>query len=202
MPMSGALSELERAALVRLLASHRPWDEVERAHLERIVSFSHAHANPFDRAVAEGHLTGSAFVLEPSGRVLLTHHRRLDIWVQVGGHSDGERVAEDVALREAREESGLPDLAFHEALRLADGAPRLLDVDVHGIPSRGGEAAHDHLDLRFLLVTSSPELIVADPKETKALEWVSLEQARLRCEAAMERSFARIERLLGSAHVA
>ncbi len=188
-----ALTADERARLGALLAAHAPADAAEQTHLARVLDFVARHANPFDRTLVEGHLTGSAFVLDPAGRVLLTHHLRLGIWVQLGGHAEQERVAEHVALREAREESGLADLAFDEDLRLADGAPRLLDVDVHRIPARGAEPAHDHLDLRFLLRTRSPERIVADPRETKALAWVTLAEARARGDAGMQRALARLE---------
>lgn len=186
------LTGLPRARLDRLLREHVPVDARELLHLEHVRAFCARHDDPFDRSLAEGHLTGSAFVLDPEGRLLLTHHLRLGIWVQLGGHSDGELVAEDVALREAREESGLSDLRFDETLRFADGAPRLLDVDVHRIPARKSEPEHDHLDLRFLLRTSTPELIVADPSETKALEWVSLDEARRRGDAGMRRALGRL----------
>ena len=190
-PGRGPLTASERGELLELLRRHEPLDATERAHRERIESFVLRHADPFDRRIEEGHLTGSAFVLDPSGRVLLTHHRKLGLWVQLGGHAEDERFAPHVALREAREESGLPDLEFASALRDA-GSPRLLDVDVHRIPARGDEPAHDHLDLRFLLCTSRPEDIVPDPRETKALLWLSLADARARCESDMSRAFDRI----------
>src|SRR5919106_547396 len=80
-------------------------------------------------------------------RVLLLHHRKLGRWLQPGGHADpGESSGETVALREAREETGLAGLNLHPQ------APRPFDVDVHDIPARGGEAAHQHLDLRYLVV--------------------------------------------------
>lgn len=190
------LSAGERAILERLLGAHEPADGRERDDVARVRDFVSRHANPFDRTLVEGHLTGSAFVVDPEGRLLLTHHRRLDLWVQLGGHADGERCAETVALREAREESGLSDLRFHERLLFGDGRARLLDVDVHRIPARASEPEHDHLDLRFLLATSEPLAIVADPSETRALEWVSLDEARRRCDEGMRRAIARIERMV------
>jgi 8-oxo-dGTP pyrophosphatase MutT (NUDIX family) len=193
------LTPAQRARLGRLLDSHSPADEREGAHLAHVRAFVLRHDDPFDRSIAEGHLTGSAFVLDPSGRVLLTHHLHLGIWVQLGGHSDGEGAAEDVTMREAREESGLADLAFHPALLFADGSPRLLDVDVHRIPARRDEPAHEHLDLRFLLETRTPALIVANPSETKALEWVSLVEARRRGDAGMYRALSRLFALRGQA---
>jgi 8-oxo-dGTP pyrophosphatase MutT (NUDIX family) len=191
----GRLSEAERGHLERLLASHEPADDGERAHLATVRAFAARHPDPFSRQVAEGHLTGSAFVIDPAGRVLLGHHRRLDLWVQLGGHSDGEREAEAVALREAREESGLSDLTFHAGLLFPGGAPRLLDVDVHPIPARGDEAAHHHHDLRFLLVTGRPGDIRADPRETKALLWLDLDAASRRGDPGLRRALDKIARL-------
>jgi 8-oxo-dGTP pyrophosphatase MutT (NUDIX family) len=191
-----ALDEGARARLVRLLDAHEPWDDAEAAHVLHVRAFVQREPDPFWRGVIEGHLTGSAFVLDPAGRVLLTHHLRLDIWVQLGGHADdGEQAADSVALREAREESGLRDVRFHEALSFADGTPRLLDVDVHRIPGRRGEPAHDHLDLRFLLRTGAPDEVVANPSESKALEWVALDEAARRGDAGMGRAIARLRAL-------
>ena len=184
-----------RRRLEELLELHEPADEKEERDRALIVDFVSRHPDPWDRRVREGHLTGSAFVLDPRGCVLLTHHRKLDLWLQLGGHAEDEREAEDVAMREAREESGLEDLVFHEALRRPDGRPALLDLDVHEIPARGDEPEHLHLDLRFALLTRSPERIVADPRETKALEWVELDEAARRGDESMARAVARLRKV-------
>jgi 8-oxo-dGTP pyrophosphatase MutT (NUDIX family) len=194
-----SLTARERERLERLLGEHVPADAEEQGHLARVREFCARQADPFDRAIAEGHLTGSAFVVDPRGRLLLTHHRRLGIWVQLGGHADAERLAEQVALREAREESGLADLVFHDALTFEDATPRLLDVDVHLIPARGSEPAHDHLDLRFLLETRSPEQVVRDARESRALEWVTLDEAVRRGDPGMRRAIGRVGALLARA---
>jgi len=80
-------------------------------------------------------------------------------------------------------------------LLFADGLPRLLDVDVHRIPARGDEPAHDHHDLRFLLVTRRPDAIRADPRETKALEWLDLDAARRRGDPGLRRALDKIASL-------
>ena len=190
--MRGALERGERDSLERLLSEHEPADEKERVDAEQVRDFVARHADPFDRRIAEGHLTGSAFVLDPDRRVLLTLHRKLGLWLQLGGHADGERDAPAVALREAREESGLPDLTFHPGLCCEGGQPRLLDLDVHAIPARREEPAHLHLDLRFVLLTESPEAIVADPRETERLEWVDFDETERRGDASMARAVARL----------
>src|SRR5512143_4342626 len=92
-----------RAVLLESLERHAPADEEEAADRERILAFVRRHARPFDRAIVEGHLTGSAITVSADGqRVLLLHHRKLDRWLQPGGHADpAETSGERVALREA-----------------------------------------------------------------------------------------------------
>jgi 8-oxo-dGTP pyrophosphatase MutT (NUDIX family) len=156
------------AALVESLRRHRPADEEEARARDRILEFVLRHEHPFDRGIAEGHLTGSAITVSADGaRALLLHHRKLDRWLQPGGHGDpGETTGEEVALREAREESGLGGLRLHPA------APRPLDVDVHDIPARGNEPAHEHLDLRYLVVAPHDSAIAPDLAELHEIRWV------------------------------
>jgi 8-oxo-dGTP pyrophosphatase MutT (NUDIX family) len=125
------------------------------------------HEHPFDRGIVEGHLTGSAVVVSAHGdRVLLLHHRKLDRWLQPGGHGDpGETNGHEVALREALEETGIAGLALHPQ------APRPLDVDVHDIPARGAEPAHQHLDLRYLVVAPEDAHIAPALAEMHDLRW-------------------------------
>jgi 8-oxo-dGTP pyrophosphatase MutT (NUDIX family) len=155
-------------ALAAALRRHVPADAEEARDRERILAFVQRHADPFDRRIAEGHLTGSAILVSASGdRVLLLHHRKLDRWLQPGGHADaGETTGEQVALREAFEETGIAGLALHTA------APRPLDVDIHDIPARGGEPAHEHLDLRFLVVAPQAAVLAPQLAELHALRWV------------------------------
>ena len=193
--MRRAPSELECHRLLRLLEAHAPADPKEHEDRDLILAFIAREPDPFDRSVLEGHLTGSAFVRDPAGRVLLTHHRRLSRWLQLGGHAEEEREAPAVALREAREESGLRDLAFDDDLRFPDGEPMLLDLDVHRIPAQGDEPSHLHFDLRFALFTNRPTELVRDPRESRALQWVPLEELAGRGDESLERAARRLARL-------
>lgn len=178
-------------SLVEALERHHPAGESEAADLRRIVDFVRRHPDPFDRRIAEGHLTGSALVVSAAGdRVLLLHHRRLDRWLQPGGHAEpGETSGEQVALREAFEETGIADLALHPS------APRPLDVDVHDIPARGDEPAHEHLDLRYLVVAPDGATITPDLAELHAVRWVAWDEvSALGPDPGLRRALAKARR--------
>lgn len=119
--------------------------------------------NPFLRERLAGHFTGSAWLVSADGqRVLLTHHRKLDRWLQLGGHADGERDLAQVALKEAEEESGL------SALVLEDG--ELFDIDKHWIPERKDVPGHWHYDARYVVrALGSEQFAISD--ESLALAW-------------------------------
>ena len=133
--------------------------------MARFDAFIDSYPDCFDRSCRVGHITGSAWILDRTGeRVLLTHHRKLGRWLQPGGHCDGDPDTLAVALREAREESGLGVRALDESI---------FDLDVHTIPARGHEPAHHHFDVRFLVRAEDDRFRVSE--ESRALAWVSAE---------------------------
>ena len=133
---------------------------------ERIGRFVTAHPDCFERSLAIGHVTGSAWVVDPERRhALLTHHRKLGKWLQPGGHADGDPDTLRVAQREAREESSL------EQIRVVSEA--IFDVDIHVIPARGAEPEHLHYDIRFLLEAGRGATL-APSSESQSLAWVAL----------------------------
>lgn len=144
-----------------------PATPAEADHWARITSFvaeQGLHAFSRDPHIG-GHITGSAFVLSPDrSAVLLTHHRKLDRWLQLGGHCDGIADARFVALKEAYEESGLA------RIRLLSGT--VFDIDIHDIPARRDEPAHLHYDIRFLMQAEAGDPCVSD--ESNDLAWVTL----------------------------
>ncbi len=132
------------------------------------IRFVEEQADVLLRSCGPGHLTGSAWIVSPDRRrTLLTHHRKLDKWLQLGGHADGEADLLAVAFREAREESGL--------VRLHAVAPEIFDLDRHWIPPRKADPGHHHYDLRFMFEADPREpLTLSD--ESKDLAWVELDR--------------------------
>jgi 8-oxo-dGTP pyrophosphatase MutT (NUDIX family) len=149
------------------IAIYSPWDSREAGMLERLRSFVESTGAAFDASHAAGHVTGSAWVLDPAGcSVLLTLHRKLGKWLQLGGHVEPEESAREAALREAREESGI------ESVVLA--AQTIFDVDVHWIPDTPRKAGHWHYDVRYLF--TAPAIEPAVCAESRAVAWVPLDR--------------------------
>jgi 8-oxo-dGTP pyrophosphatase MutT (NUDIX family) len=193
-PPAEGRAEQERVILAGSLSRHAPADAEEAADLRRILAFVGRHPRPFERGIREGHLTGSAIVVSAGAdRVLLLHHRKLDRWLQPGGHADpGETRGEDVALREAREETGIEGLLLHPT------APRPLDVDVHDIPARGSEPAHEHLDLRYLVIAPHDAALVPAEAETRELRWARWDEVEsLQPDHGLRRALAKARAVLG-----
>lgn len=140
----------------------------DEAHtVDRFRSFVQSYAACFERSLAwPGHVTGSAWILAPEDdAVLLTHHRKLDLWIQLGGHADGNTDPHEVALREGLEESGLPQLDS-----LEQSVP--FDLDIHVIPARRDEPEHEHFDVRYAFRAPHRDVIVSD--ESHDLAWVPI----------------------------
>jgi len=152
----------------------------EVAMLAEYGPFMAAHPDCLWRTCLAGHLTASAWIVDPPReRTLLTHHHKLDRWLQLGGHVDGEADLAAAAMREAREESGLT--------RLHLVSPEIFDVDRHRIPARGAEPEHWHFDVRFL-IEADPAEPLAISSESKDLAWVALaEVSRLNPSESLAR---------------
>lgn len=145
--------------------------ESEAGRVARVRALVQSRADCFERRCRPGHVTASAWIVSADrSRFLLTHHRKLDRWLQLGGHADGDPDVCRVALREVREESGLRDLALVAPPR-APGRRVPVDLDVHGIPARDDEPAHEHHDVRFVLVAESDQPLRRSEEESLALRW-------------------------------
>jgi 8-oxo-dGTP pyrophosphatase MutT (NUDIX family) len=174
-----------RDLVLTLLRIHaaRPLDAHEASMAADMIGFVEKHPDCAERSLQIGHLTGSAWIVDRNRkRTLLTHHRKLNKWLQLGGHADGELDPLSVAMREAREESGLTNL------RVVDEA--IFDVDRHLIPARKTEPDHWHYDIRFMIEADPDEPIVVSD-ESHDLAWIEI--ARM-AEYNAEESMLRMAR--------
>jgi 8-oxo-dGTP pyrophosphatase MutT (NUDIX family) len=151
---------------VQLLKNYQPAESDRASVAERIISFVESCEDCAERSHLEGHLTGSAWVVNPSRtKALLMHHRKLDKWMQPGGHADGEVDLFEVALLEAREESGLENI--HPVSR------EVFDVDIHEIPRFKDVPPHYHYDVRFLFEADDSEHPQRND-ESHEVAWIEL----------------------------
>jgi len=159
---------MDRADLMQLLDRYRGRHPDEMATIDRVRTLLDDYERCFFRDCFPGHITSSAWIVSRESRsVLLTHHRKLERWLQLGGHADGESDVLASALREAEEESGLRD--FSAIPRT--GACEILDIDVHDIPARASEPLHQHHDIRFLFEVSEAQVIRHQENESKEVRW-------------------------------
>jgi len=152
-----------RHILAFLLDRYEPTDLDEKISKQRMLVFMKEYENCFERSLAIGHFTSSAWLLNCDGtHVLLMHHAKLDKWLQLGGHCDGNSDVLAVAIKEAQEESGIENIV--------PVSENIFDIGVHEIPARGNCPTHDHYDVRFLLQVVGDGSIVQN-RESKELRW-------------------------------
>ena len=152
--------------LLEALEQYVAFDAAEEEMRVRTHAFVSAHEECFRRSLLIGHITSSCWIVDPKrGRALLTWHKRLNRWLQMGGHVEDDTTLLGSALREAREESGLTNV------RPASSA--IFDLDVHLIPARRTEPEHLHYDVRFLFEADPDEPLVVSA-ESRDVAWVEL----------------------------
>lgn len=155
----------ERLQLLKLLHAYKAPDPAEEATKAQIISFVEQSPACFLRSNIEGHITGSCFLLSPEGdEVLLTHHKKIGKWLQLGGHADGDPDILRVALREAQEESGIAEIEPVET--------QIFDIDIHPIAEHKGVLAHYHYDIRFVLRAKRSDYKISS--ESNDLAWVPI----------------------------
>jgi 8-oxo-dGTP pyrophosphatase MutT (NUDIX family) len=165
---------VDRGTLRQLLEKYEPADAREAGHLRRMASLLR-DGEPFARTSFDpGHFTASAFVLSPEGgEVALIFHKKLRIWVQPGGHAESADASLSAAARrEVGEEIGVYDLLGDP--EEGDREVPIFDVDVHPIPARRDEPAHEHFDVRFRFTARSRALRASD--EVEGVRWVPLSE--------------------------
>lgn len=168
-------------ALRRALRAHAVAVTADAALADEFSTLVDDPLDPFRRERLEGHFTGSAWLVSADGeRVLLTHHRKLGRWLQLGGHADGDRDLGRVALREAEEESGLTGLVLDD--------PAVFDIDKHWIPERGDVPGHWHYDVRYVVRALGGEAFQVS-EESLGLAWrpVALIAADPQADASLQR---------------
>jgi 8-oxo-dGTP pyrophosphatase MutT (NUDIX family) len=155
-----------RTKLLHLLKEYEYYNDDDQKKLSNtITQFVSSNTSCFLRENQNGHVTGSCWILDPKEKdVLLTHHKKIGDWLQLGGHADGDGNILRVALREAEEESGIKGIIALDE--------KIFDVDIHRILKHKHIAEHYHYDIRFIFKAPHRNFYVSN--ESHALAWVPI----------------------------
>ncbi len=155
--------------LAPLVESFQANDDHEREAQARTLTFLKTTPGiPWSRKnFNDGHICASAWILNhEETHALLFHHKKLNRWIQIGGHiEEGDADFFSAALREITEETGLTRVVFER---------NIFDIDVHVYPNRGEEPEHIHYDLRILARAEAGAELQVQEAEGKGLEWVEI----------------------------
>ena len=162
----------EDQPLVELLASYKPFDELEALHIRQLVQFLSMGNNHYDRTNLLGHVVADAWIVNPErNKVVLIEHGLNKLWMAPGGHCDGDTDVLAPARREVWEETGLADIT-----PLLDGG--IYDINVGVVPTREKngtlEPSHIHFDICFAF-EASEHVPLKISLESTGLAWVLLE---------------------------
>lgn len=140
----------------------------EKNKVEQTLRFIQNHKDCFYKSSLQGHITTSAWVVDTSGaKALLTHHKKIGTWVQLGGHVEKEdQGLYQAARREVVEESGLTEIKL---LR-----PEIFDLGVYEIPPYESVPKHIHYDITFLFQSLENSENISMSDESHDLKWFSL----------------------------
>lgn len=175
---------MNRRELVEKIQNYAHFFPEEKTTIPRFLTLLQ-DPRAYQRNHLPGHITGSAWIIDAQRRqTLLVHHAKLGKWVQPGGHADGDENILAVALREAREETGLGRLSV---------VAGFFDIDIHPIPARPEMPGHDHYDVRFLLEADPTEPVIVS-EESFAVQWIEISELE---KFTRERSVLRMREKLG-----
>ena len=179
---------MHRDGLLNLVNAYSPVFPEEKVYRSKILDFIQSHPDCFNRSCYEGHITASSFLLNyDSTLALLMHHSKLNMWLQLGGHCDGDNDVIRVALKEAQEESGIMSIKLVRK--------SIFDIDIHLVPGNDKEHAHYHYDIRFLFRIDDEGAVASKNSESLELKWFANYVSEL---PTRERSIIRLFEKWGS----
>lgn len=161
---------MDKQDILKLLENYQPIFSEEKKFQKEIIDFIEQNDDFALRSNLTGQLTGSAWVVNSERtKVLLIHHKKLNRWLQIGGHIEADdQTIEQTILREVTEESGLKNLKLLSS--------SIYDLDVHTIPQKKEVAEHLHFDIRLVVEADENDTLLAQNEEVLDVKWYSVSE--------------------------
>ena len=160
--------------IVEEIKKYRPCNAQEQRDQALILDFLEKNGDAFLRSNLLAHMTASSWIVNPERtKTLMVYHNLYDSWSWTGGHADGETDLLSVALREAREETGI---AHVRPLSPEIFSLEVLTVDGH---EKRGEyvPSHLHMNVTYLLEAEESDTLHVCREENSGVAWFTLEEA-------------------------
>ncbi|HCC07636.1 MAG TPA: NUDIX hydrolase [Clostridiales bacterium] len=155
---------MKKEELLTLLHEYESSNEKEKEYKTQMINFINENDVFLGRVNENGHITASAWVVNSDmSKALMNHHRKADMWLHLGGHTEENENVLEATLREVREESGIENVN--------NISNKIFDLNICKIPDRITEKEHIHYDIVFLFqVDDNKNLVISD--ESKDLKWI------------------------------
>lgn len=163
-----------REKLMRQIEAYEPYNEQEKKDKELILSMLKSTPELFLRENGYAHMTASAWIVnETMDKALMAYHNIYHSWSWLGGHADGDEDLLRVALKEAREESGIVNVRpYSEDIFSIE----VLTVDGH-VKNGNYVSSHLHLNVTYLLIADEKDMLEIKADENSGVRWFPLREA-------------------------
>jgi 8-oxo-dGTP pyrophosphatase MutT (NUDIX family) len=159
---------------IKHIEEYNPKNEQEKTDKIAMLQFVENNNDAFDRTNLVGHFTSSAIIVNPEmTKVLFIHHNIYNSWGWVGGHNDGDPDFLGVAIKEAKEETGVRYIKpYHEEIIGLD------NIYVYNHIKNGKYVPdHIHMNATYLLIASESETLTIKEDENSGVKWFGLKEA-------------------------
>ena len=148
-----------------------PYNEQEEVDKKIMLDYIRDFDDVLTRQNQYGHFTSSAFVLNKERtKILMAYHKIYNSWAWVGGHSDGDSDLLYVAMKEAKEETGIENVK-----PISKNIYSLELINVNGHEKRGKYVgSHVHLNITYLLEADEEEKIHIKEDENSGVKWIPI----------------------------
>ena len=163
---------------IKEIENYVPFNAQEESDKKIILDAIRNHSNILTRDNEIMHITSSCYILNKTrDKVLMIYHRIYNSWSWTGGHADGDDNLLHIAIKEAKEETGIQNLNLI--------IPNIFSLDiltVEGHYKKGKFVSpHLHLSVAYLFEGDENTKLILNEEETKGVKWIPISEIHNAC---------------------